>query len=176
MKNLSYPIGEFEMQETVDNGTLQSWISDITNLPTNLKALTNNLSIEQLNWKYRPNGWTIKQVIHHFGDSHLNAICRFKLSLTEDNPTIRPYDERLWAETVDGLDNDITDSIFLITGLHNKWAKLLQSMSADDFQRKLTHPEHGREFLLLEMTGSYAWHCRHHLAHIRQALASNGTY
>lgn len=176
MKNLTYPIGEFEMPETVANATLQSWIEDIANLPKDLKMLTDNLSIEQLNWRYRPNGWTIKQVVHHFGDSHLNAITRFKLALTEDNPNIKPYQEHLWAELIDGLDDDITDSIFLITGLHNKWTKLLRTMSTQDFERKLTHPEHGRVFLLLEMTGSYAWHCRHHLAHIRQALESKGNY
>ena len=96
--------------------------------------------------------------------------------LTEDNPNIKPYNERLWAELIDGLDDDITDSVALITALHNKWTKLLQSMTIADFQRKLTHPEHGREFILLEMTGSYAWHCRHHLAHIRQGLESQGTY
>lgn len=176
MKNLSFPIGEFEMPENVTVTILAQWISDIENLPTSLKSLTDNLTVEQLNWKYRPNGWTIKQVVHHIGDSHINSWMRYKLALTEDNPTIHPYYENLWAELNDGLEDDISDSVNLITALHNKWARLLKSLKTADFQRKFTHPEHGREFTLLEVTGSYAWHSNHHLAHIRQALESGGKY
>ncbi len=173
-KNLSYPIGQFEMPSVIDESVLQQWIETIAVFPANLKAITEGLSTTVLNWRYRPEGWTIKQVVHHCGDSHINSFVRYKLALTEIEPTIRPYFEERWAELIDGLDDDISDSLLLITALHRKWAKVLNNMTTNDFDKAFIHPEHGKRFTLREATGMYAWHCRHHLAHIEQALALKG--
>ena len=141
-----------------------------------MKILQGDLSTEALQWTYRPKGWTIKQVVHHCSDSHMNSIIRFKLALTEDSPTIRPYYEDRWANLIDGNDDNLEDTLVLLKGLHAKLGKLLRHISDVDMSREFIHPEHGKRFRLDETIGIYAWHCMHHLAHIKQAIAHKGQF
>lgn len=174
LETLRYPIGKLNIPKDVTPKQISQWIDDVTLFPSNIKKLTQDLSEEKLQWKYRPEGWTIRQVVHHCADSHMNAFIRFKLTLTEDTPTIKTYFEDRWAELEDSK-APISISLSLLDGLHARWASLLKSMSEDDFKRKLFHPEQGRELSLTFMLGLYAWHCNHHLAHIKQALEHEGS-
>lgn len=176
LEKLRFPIGAFQKPHNIDAATIQHWIQVIQQFPQQVKTLVQSLSTVQINWRYRPNGWTIKQVVHHCSDSHINSWIRFKLALTEDSPTIRPYLEERWAELSDSLDNDLSDTLLLLEGLHNKWAKLLSGLSTTDLEREFVHPEHGRRFSLKETIGIYAWHCQHHLAHIELALKVKGKF
>ncbi len=170
MEKLKYPIGRFKKPATIDQATIQTWINNIETFPVELEALTKNLSTEQLNLRYRPGGWTVKQVVHHCADSHINSIIRFKLALTEDHPTIRPYFEDRWAELPDSLDDNIEDAMTIIQGVHRKWVKLLKTLSPEQLDRTFVHPEYGKVYNLKENIGIYAWHGKHHLGHIRLAL------
>lgn len=176
LEALKFPIGKYNPPSEIDQSKINEWIKVIEDFPSNVKAICSNLSTEEKNWIYRPGGWSIKQVVHHCADSHLNSICRFKLALTEDNPTIKPYTEHLWAELVDGTDDDLTDSLLLLTGLHAKLGKLLRSLSPEDLQRTYIHPEHGKQFNLAYTIGNYSWHSAHHFAHIQQALQFKGKF
>jgi len=173
---LKYPIGEYTPNKHPDHDLLQRWIADIASFPARLSEAAAGLSTEQLNWTYRPGGWAIKQVIHHCADSHINSITRFKLTLTEDTPTIRPYDQDLWATLIDSQNDDIEPSLSLLTGLHQRWANLLSSLTEAELQREFMHPEHVETFNLAETIGNYAWHGNHHYAHVLQGIASNGAY
>lgn len=173
-KELQYPIGEFTAPEKITEELVKEWIEDIKAFPKQLLALTAPLSKEQLNMTYRPNGWTIKQVIHHCADSHMNSFIRFKLALTEDTPNIRPYFEDKWADLADGTDDDISTSLLLIKSLHQKWIKLLKSLTPQDLEKAFIHPETNKLTQLKENIGIYAWHGRHHLSHIALALNSKG--
>lgn len=126
LEKLKFPIGEFSPPIQIDATTITHWITSIEAFPNRLEVLVKNLSIEQRNWKYRPEGWSIKQVVHHCADSHMNSIIRFKLALTETNPNIRPYWENRWAELPDSLDNDLSSALLLLKGLHQKWVFLLK--------------------------------------------------
>lgn len=174
--HLKFPIGEYEVPEEITNEHLKIWIQDIQSFPNRTKELTIGLSSIEKNWKYRPKGWTLKQVVHHCADSHINALTRFKLSLTEETPTIRPYFEARWANLIDGNNDDLTDTFLLLTGLHNKWVKLLSSLTETELNRSFLHPDHGQVFSLKETIGNYAWHCNHHFAHIQQAIDGKGKY
>lgn len=176
IESLRYPIGKLNFPKEVTPQQINQWIDDVASFPSSIEGLTRDLSEEQLQWKYRPEGWTIHQVVHHCADSHMNAFVRFKLTLTEETPTIKPYFEDRWAELPDTTEAPISNSLSLLTGLHSRWATLLKSMSNDDFKRKLFHPEQERELTLTFMLGLYAWHCKHHLAHIKQALEYKGQY
>ena len=132
--------------------------------------MTNTLSKEALNYNYRPAGWTIKQVVHHCADSHMNAIIRFKLTLTEELPTIKPYFEDRWANLNVSNFDDISNSLVLITALHKQWASLLKSLNSEQLARQFFHPESKIKSSLSETIGMYAWHGNHHLAHIKQGL------
>ena len=169
---LRYPIGKFTKPITISENQLQKWISEIEIFPSKLKVATENLSISDLQLEYRPNGWNIKQVVHHCADSHMNSFIRFKLALTEENPTIKPYEEQLWAEMKDGFDDDISPSISILQGVHNRWILLLKSLNYSQFNRTFYHPESKQNISLSEATGIYAWHCNHHFAHIQQAILS----
>ena len=175
LETLRFPVGKYHFPEKVDLDQREEWINEITLFPGKLEDAVKNLSDEQLNWRYRPDGWTIKQVVHHCADSHINAFLRFKLALTEDNPTIKPYKEGLWAN-LDDNQNDVDDSIMILKGLHKKWAALLNALSESDLQRTYIHPEHGRTFNLEFTIGMYAWHSRHHHAHVLQAIAHKGEF
>jgi hypothetical protein len=173
---LKYPIGLYQPQKNPDDKLLSQWIGDIATFPNRLEELVHNLSKEELAWKYRPDGWSIKQLVHHCADSHLNSFMRFKLTLTEESPTIRPYLEHKWAELPDALADTIDDSLDLLKGLHNRWTILISNLTKEELNREYVHPEHGKRFNLAETVGNYAWHGNHHLAHVRQAIASKGTY
>jgi len=174
MNKLKFPIGEYIPNKNPNKDELNGWINEIKNFPSQLNIITKNISIQELNWRYRPNGWTVKQVIHHCADSHMNSLIRFKLALTEDTPTIRPYHEDKWAELIDSSDNDISDSMILLKGLHSKWVKLLQNLTEEQLKLEFVHPQHGLKFNLAENIGNYAWHCNHHLEHIKLGIKSNG--
>jgi len=176
LEKLKYPIGQFNKPEQIDADLIERWVNDIQLFPQRLQALVEPLSIAQLNWQYRPEGWKIKQLVHHCADSHLNSIIRFKLALTEDSPTIRPYYEDRWANLADSLDDDITDSLSFIQALHKKWVSLLKNLTPEDLQKEFIHPEHNKRFSLAETVGTYAWHCNHHLAHIKQAIEYKGNF
>lgn len=176
LEELKFPIGKCTECKGASLKQINSWILDIENFPNKVKEITQDLTIEQLNWKYRPDGWTIKQVVHHCADSHMNSFIRFKLALTEDIPAIRPYFEDRWAELPDSLDDNITTSIVLLTALHQKWVYLLRTLTTEQLQLEFVHPEHGQQFSLSENIGIYAWHCNHHFAHIENALKFKGSY
>lgn len=170
MENLKFPIGKFVKPISISDNDIETWISVIENFPNRIKSITENLSIEELNWIYRPNGWSIKQVVHHCADSHMNSLIRFKLALTEDLPIIKPYEEAIWAILADVDSNDLKASLQIIDGVHTRWTLLLKSFSNEEFARKFMHPASGKIFELDEALGLYAWHCNHHFAHIEQAL------
>ena len=176
IEQLKYPIGTFQNPSETTSEQLEIWTKDIAELPSKIKNITNNLAEEALSWQYRPEGWTIKQVIHHLADSHMNSIIRFKLALTEKLPSIKPYHENLWAELADGIDDNISYSIQLLEGLHYRWTKLLKSLTEEQLTRQFIHPEHGKKFTLWETIANYAWHCQHHLAHIKQAIQYQGKF
>lgn len=163
-EDLRYPVGKFDSDLEVTPEMRQKFIRTISDLPEKLKEAVKNLDDEQLDTPYRHEGWTVRQVVHHIADSHLNCLCRFKLALTEDFPTIRPYYEDRWAELEDSK-LPLEPSLKIIEGVHSRWSELLNSMTDEDFQRKLNHPESG-EWDLDKLLGLYDWHSRHHLAHI----------
>jgi uncharacterized damage-inducible protein DinB len=165
MTDLRYPIGKFEPVTDVTDSLRQEWIESIAQAPGIIRAAVRGLSAEQLDTPYRPEGWTVRQVVHHVADSHLNAYTRFRLALTEDGPTIKPYHEDRWARLEDARTAPVDVSLALLDSLHNRWVLLLRSMSRADFSRTFNHPEHGVR--TLENTlGLYVWHGRHHTAHI----------
>jgi hypothetical protein len=166
LDKLKFPIGEFEKPKTITKGILTNWISTISEFPERLKNEVSNLTDVQLDTPYRSDGWTIRQVVHHCADSHMNSLIRFKLSLTEDCPTIKPYFEDRWAELVDSKTLPVASSLKILEGLHMRWTTLLNSLTDQQLKRTFIHPEHGRHFMLDETIGVYAWHCNHHLAHI----------
>lgn len=176
LEKLKFPIGKCPKIDDVSENDLKTWIATIESFPTKIKQLTQNLSVEELNWIYRPKGWCIKQVVHHCADSHINSFMRFKLALTEDVPTIKPYEEQLWAELADGNSNDILPSLQIIEGIHIRWVLLLKSLSSSGLKRQFFHPGNLKISSLEATVGVYAWHCNHHLAHIEQALSYKGQF
>ncbi|OHX67767.1 YfiT family bacillithiol transferase [Flammeovirga pacifica] len=171
-----FPIGKCPTEFNITAHNIGKWISIISSFPEDIKRLIKNKSIDEINYKYRENGWKVKQVIHHCADSHMNSFIRFKLALTEENPTIRPYFEDRWGTLIDAHDNDLTSSIALLEGLHKKWVLLLNSLNDKELIRTFIHPENQQKITLAENIGIYAWHCEHHLAHIRIGLASGGQF
>jgi uncharacterized damage-inducible protein DinB len=169
MHDPRYPIGKFD---TDASGTRRESIQTIKELPVELAAAVNGLSDEQLDAAYRDGGWTLRQTVHHVADSHINALCRFKLALTEDVPTIRPYHEDRWAELADSR-MGVDVSLKIIEGVHRRWGELLESMNDSDYERELIHPESGR-WTLEKFLALYAWHSRHHTAHITSLRERNG--
>jgi uncharacterized damage-inducible protein DinB len=165
MTDLRYPIGKFHFEGPLTEERMQTSLDDIARTPANLRVAIKGLSEAQLDTPYRPGGWTVRQVIHHVPDSHLNSYVRFKLALTEDEPTIKPYAEDRWAELADTKTTPIEVSLTLLEALHDRWVRLLRSLSAEDWKRTFRHPELGA--MTLEKTlALYAWHGRHHVAHI----------
>lgn len=173
LEQLKFPIGKFERPSSITQEMIQKWISDISSFPARLTQEVALLTDEQLDTPYRPNGWTIRQVVHHCADSHMNSLLRFKLALTEDRPTIKPYREDLWAELTDSLEMPIQPSLLILEGIHARWTELLQSLTAKQLERVFIHPEHGKTFRIDENMGIYAWHCNHHLAHITETKRRN---
>jgi hypothetical protein len=165
MEDLRYPIGKYVAQPFTDN-QLQEWLIDIRFLPQHLENAILNLDESQLNTSYRPDGWTVKQLVHHVADSHMNAYIRFKLGLTEDNPTIKPYDEGAWANLQDSQNLPINISLTLLHALHSRWVEVLRGIKGEEWNRTVFHPEQKKEITLWHLLGMYAWHGKHHVAHI----------
>jgi len=176
IEQLKFPVGPFVMPTQINANDLAGWIEHIELFSSRLKALVHGLSEMQLNWRYRPGGWTILQVVHHCADSHMNAYIRFKLTLTEERPTIKPYEQDEWIKFTDSNDTNLHASFQILEGLHHRWASTLQQIKPDEWKRRFMHPEHGETFSLEETAANYAWHCNHHLGHVKQALAGNGQY
>jgi uncharacterized damage-inducible protein DinB len=172
--DLRFPIGRFDWNITVSEADYPHLIAEIAATPAALRSAVAGLSRDQLETRYRPDGWTVKQVVHHVPDSHLNAYTRFKLALTEIDPTIKPYDEAKWAELPDSQRVPIDVSIDLLEALHTRWVALLKAMDAADFNRAFIHPEHNRTFTLAQLLALYAWHGRHHVAHITSLRKREG--
>ncbi len=168
--DLRYPIGKQNEQKEYEfafNETLKTaLISDIKNLPSFLEFSIQSLDVAQLQTPYRPDGWTIHQLVHHIADSHINAYTRFKLGLTEDNPVIKPYDEKAWAELSDTKNLPVNISVTLLHALHARWARLLEDITESQWQCTVYHPERKIKMTLWELLKTYAWHSRHHVAHI----------
>jgi hypothetical protein len=162
--DLSYPIGKFHYEGPYTPAQRQRWIEDIAACPANLRKAVHGLSQPQLDTPYRPGGWTVRQVAHHVPDSHMNAFIRFKLALTEDEPQIKPYNEKAWAELPD-VQVPIETSLTLLEALTQRWVVVLRAMKPADFERKLKHPEMGVGNLD-RYVGMYGWHSKHHVAHI----------
>lgn len=171
--DLKYPIGKFIRPEQYTREMVNGWITDIAALPKNLKQVVEPLSNAQLDTPYREGGWTVRQVVHHYADSHMNAFTRLKLTLTEDKPIIKPYAEAMWAELPDGK-MPVSASIKILEGLHERWTTLLNSLSDDDLHKVFIHPENKREYQLQEFIGIYSWHSRHHVAQILALLEREG--
>jgi uncharacterized damage-inducible protein DinB len=173
MTDLRYPIGKFHYDGPLSEEQMRSSLDDIARTPENLRAAVKGLSEAQLDTPYRPGGWTVRQVTHHVPDSHMNAYIRFKLALTEDDPTIKPYAEDRWAQLADTKNTPIEVSLTMLDSLHDRWVRLLRSMTAENWQRTFRHPEMGP--MTLEKTlALYAWHGRHHVAHITALRDRNG--
>ena len=165
MEDLQYPVGKFHWSGGASDEQLRQWIDEIAAAPAQFRAAVSGLSPEQIDTPYRPGGWTVRQVIHHVPDSHLNSYVRFRLALTEQEPTIKPYDQERWAELRDSRTAPIEVSLLLLESLHERWTILLRSLTASDWKLTFRHPELG-VVTLEQNAGLYAWHGRHHIAHI----------
>src|SRR5881628_1788177 len=167
MSDLHYPIGRFEPVTSLAPAQRVTCIDQIAAAPDGLRRAVTGLDDRQLDTPYRPGGWTVRQVVHHVPDSHLNAYIRFKLALTEDVPTIKPYDEQSWAQLADSKHTPIETSLTLLESLHQRMTVLLKSMKPEDFSRKLNHPERG-PMTVDSVLALYAWHGPHHVAHVTE--------
>ena len=170
LEALRYPIGKFSKPEIITLDLIADFIATIEALPLKLSNTIIHLNDSQLDTPYREGGWTIRQVVHHLPDSHANAYIRMKLAITEDNPTIKPYHEDVWAELKDAKTAPVEMSLHLLEGLHQRWTIFLKSLSSEQFKRTYYHPESKRTWALEEVLALYAWHCRHHLAHIESVV------
>lgn len=166
MDNFQYPIGKFERVGQISAEQRAEWIKQIAETPDKLRSAVSGLSAEQLDTPYRHGGWKVRQVVHHLPDSHMNGYIRFKLALTEQNPIIKPYMENRWAELDDYHNTPIEVSIILLESLHERWVTLLSNLQDTQFSRTFTNPESGDTSSLESALGLYAWHGRHHIAHI----------
>jgi hypothetical protein len=171
--DLRYPIGTNQLKASLSPEQRRVAMEQIAELPARLRAAATPLTAQQLETPYRPGGWTIRQVVHHIPDSHMHAFLRFKLALTEDQPTIKPYDEARTAELADSRELPPEVSLALLDALHTRWVCLFRGMKPEEFSRRLIHPERG--VLTLDgLLDDYAWHGRHHLAHITSARERMG--
>ena len=165
MEDLRYPIGKY-IPQPFSAEQLSKWIIDIRYLPNHLENAVLNLDEHQLQTPYRPEGWTVHQLVHHVADSHMNAYIRFKLGLTEINPVIKPYDEAEWAKLNDTKNLPINISLTLLFALHTRWVVVLENIKEEEWSRTVFHPEQNKEITLWHLLGMYAWHSLHHTAHI----------
>jgi len=165
LDSLRYPIGEY-VEQPFSETQLREWLLDILFLPNHLENAITNLDEFQLATAYREGGWTIKQIVHHLADSHMNAFIRCKLALTEDNPVIKPYDQDLWVNTPENIHLPVNVSITLLHALHIRWHEFLKSIKPDQWERTIMHPEYNKQMTLWYILGKYAWHSKHHIAHI----------
>ena len=174
LDHLKYPIGKYQPSKTISKDMVDSWIDTIDNLPDKMRSLVSDLSQEQLDTPYRPEGWTVRQVVHHVPDSHANGYIRFKWALTEDTPMIKAYEEQLWAELLDSKSAPIELSLSFLEALHAKWVYLLRGLSGKDLERTFIHPATNKEAPLKAIIELYAWHGQHHYMHIKNLIISKG--
>ena len=167
MDFLRYPIGKFSPTTDISAGQRAEWMATLRDFPAIFRTATEALTATDLATPYRPDGWTTRQVVHHVADSHTNAYVRFRWALTEDSPTIKAYFEELWAELSDAKSADIAPSLTILDGVHARWVLLLNSMTESDWKRNFFHPESQKLWSLEQVLGLYAWHCMHHLGHIK---------
>ncbi len=173
MDDPHYPIGRFTFDREATPAKRAAWIHDIAEAPAALRRAVSGLGAAQLDTPYRDGGWTVRQVVHHLADSHMNSFARFKLALTEDRPTIKPYDQDAWVTLADVKGVDIAPSLSLLEGLHARWVALLSSLAETDFGRVFMHPESGPNTLDRALQ-IYAWHGKHHAAHITSLRSRMG--
>jgi hypothetical protein len=173
MSDLRYPIGKFTFHDPFTDEQREQSLQEIAQAPANLRAAVSGLSEQQLDTPYRPAGWSVRQVVHHVPDSHMNAYVRFKLALTEEEPTIKPYAEDRWAVLADSKSTPIEVSLMLLESLHTRWMKLLGSLATADLKRSFRHPELG-VMNLERLLALYSWHGRHHVAHITSLREREG--
>ena len=166
MEQLQYPIGKY-IEQPFSHKQLEQWLLDIQTLPMHVENAILNVDEADLETPYRPGGWTKKEVVHHIADSHMNAYIRFKLGLTENNPTIKPYDENAWAQLPDTKNLPINLSITLLFSLHIRWYEILKNMTDEEWNRTVFHPEHQKQITLWYLLGMYAWHGKHHVGHLK---------
>lgn len=173
MTDLRYPVGKFESRSKLNREERGSMIEQISAAPARMREAVRGLTESQLNTPYREGGWTVRQVVHHVPDSHLNGYTRLKLALTEQEPTIKPYDQSAWADLADSRDTPVETSLMLLESVHDRWVRLLRSLEGPAFERTFRHPEHGTVTVdwLIAM---YAWHGRHHVAHITSLRTQKG--
>ena len=165
MNDLRFPIGDFKLEGEINEDRRRQWIDQIAEAPTQLRAVLRGLTEAQLDTPYRPGGWTVRQVVHHLPDSHMNSYVRFKLALTEQEPTIKPYNEKEWAELAEARMAPVEVSLALLESLHRRWVLMLRNLAPADWARAFRHPERG--LMKLDTTlALYAWHGQHHVAHI----------
>ena len=174
MDSLSYPIGRFEWPKRCSEAHREKWISEIAAAPDAARDAVAGLDDEQLDTPYRPEGWTVRQVVHHIADSHLNAYMRMRLALTEDNPIIRPYDQDGWAALKDAAEDPLEVSIALLDALHRRWISLVRSLDEAALERTFSHPELDANVSMAVLLAMYAWHGKHHVAHITRLRERQG--
>ena len=165
MEALKYPIGKY-VEQPFSGQQLREWLLDIETLPLYVEHAILNLDEAQLQTPYRPGGWTVHQLVHHIADSHMNAYIRFKLGLTEDNPVIKPYDENEWAKLADTTNLPVNVSTTILFAVHKRMLEVLKNMQPEEWNRTVFHPEHQKKMTLWFLLGMYAWHGKHHTAHI----------
>ncbi|MCK0160302.1 YfiT family bacillithiol transferase [Allomuricauda sp. F6463D] len=174
LEQLRYPIGKFNTPKTISTEDINGWISVLEELPQSLTDLVSELSNEQLETPYRPDGWTVRQLVHHISDSHHNSYIRFKWALTESTPIIKPYNEKAWAELFDTRTAPIQMSLEHLKAVHVKLVYLLKGLSEKDLKRSLIHPDGNQETTLEQNIGRYAWHGTHHYTHIKNLIKRKG--
>lgn len=165
---IKFPIGKLELPDSISSANLESYILSISSFGTRLKKAVETLSETDLDNQYRPGGWTVRQLVHHCAESHMNGFIRMKLALTENEPVILPYNQDAWAQLEDDKKMPIEASIQLLIGLHERWGYLIRSLTTDELQKAYIHPEYHQRFTIAASAGNYAWHCDHHLAHITE--------
>ena len=173
IEELRFPIGKFTRPDVVSNEQFHQYVGEIRSLPHELRNVVRQLTDNQLDMPYREGGWTLRQVVHHLLDSHVNSYIRLKLALTEENPTIKPYDEASWAELQDAKYGDVTLSLGMLDALHGRWSSTLENLTPDQIKRTFMHPESG-VWRIDQNAAMYAWHGKHHLAHITELKKRRG--
>ncbi len=174
IEKLKYPIGKFHPKQDLDVILRNEMIANIKSFPQRLTGVVTELNEEQLDTPYRPGGWTVRQLVHHLADSHLNSYVRFRWTLTEDHPTIKTYDQEKWAELPDAKSAPVKFSLNILKAVHARWVLLMDRMSDADFDRELGHPEWKNDLSLNTMVQLYNWHCDHHLRHITALIEREG--
>jgi hypothetical protein len=173
LEDLRYPVGKYTRPERLTGPEREAAIAEIAALPARLRAAVAGLADAELDTPYRPGGWTVRQVVHHVPDSHANAYVRFKLGLTEDAPTVRPYEEKLWAELPEAKSAPLEPSLAVLEARHGRWVLALRAVAPGEWERTLVNPETGR-YTLDQLLALYAWHSRHHLAHVTELRRREG--